>query len=316
MTSQLPSPLPERPNLEQLKKQAKSLLHAARARRRERARTVSPAARVRPQIRRRAERRRSRLARRPIRDRARARLRLVECIARSRRGTLAVVRRGCRRVRPLRNRQRGGRALRLLALHPGIAHASLHTELVLGDADGVQARLRAQPSLATQPGGVQNWEPLFYVCHTCVHRDEPARAAGLVAIARSCSRSARTRTPSITGSGIRSCRAPLCGERCARRVICRSRSCCCNEEPTRPTACLLHITAGGGHLGAGAAASIQGRSQRHPRRRAAAALHPQLGREHRSDRGGSWNMARIRISHGASTAMLPCTWLRRDGTCR
>ena len=26
-----------------------------------------------------------------------------------------------------------GRALRLLALHPGIAHATLHTELVLGD---------------------------------------------------------------------------------------------------------------------------------------------------------------------------------------
>jgi len=31
MTSQSSLPLPERPNLEQLKKQAKSLLHAARA---------------------------------------------------------------------------------------------------------------------------------------------------------------------------------------------------------------------------------------------------------------------------------------------
>ena len=31
MTSQSSAPLPERPNLEQLKKQAKSLLHAARA---------------------------------------------------------------------------------------------------------------------------------------------------------------------------------------------------------------------------------------------------------------------------------------------
>ena len=30
MTSQSSAPLPERPNLEQLKKQAKSLLHAAR----------------------------------------------------------------------------------------------------------------------------------------------------------------------------------------------------------------------------------------------------------------------------------------------
>src|SRR4029079_12280384 len=42
------------------------------------------------------------------------------------------------------------RALRLLALHPGIAHANLYTELVLGDAERVKERLRAQPALATQ----------------------------------------------------------------------------------------------------------------------------------------------------------------------
>ena len=33
-------------------------------------------------------------------------------------------------------------------------------------------------------GGIQNWEPLLYVCHTCLHHDVPERAAGLVAIAR------------------------------------------------------------------------------------------------------------------------------------
>ena len=54
---------------------------------------------------------------------------------------------------------------------------------VLGDADAVKARLRSQPALATQSGGVQNWEPLLYVCHTCLHRDDPTRAAGLTAIA-------------------------------------------------------------------------------------------------------------------------------------
>jgi hypothetical protein len=74
--------------------------------------------------------------------------------------------------------------MRLLALHPGIAHANLYTELVLGDAERVQERLRAQPALATQSGGVQDWEPLLYVCHTCLHRDQPARADGLVAIAK------------------------------------------------------------------------------------------------------------------------------------
>ena len=77
-----------------------------------------------------------------------------------------------------------GRAERLLALHPGIASATLHTALVLGDAAGVEARLRDRPDLATTPGGPQQWEPLLYVCHTCLHRNEPRRMDGLLAIAR------------------------------------------------------------------------------------------------------------------------------------
>lgn len=77
-----------------------------------------------------------------------------------------------------------GRAERLLALHPSIATASLHTALVLGDAPGVEARLRALPDLATRAGGPQQWEPLLYACHTCLHRTDPARLDGLVAIAR------------------------------------------------------------------------------------------------------------------------------------
>ena len=77
-----------------------------------------------------------------------------------------------------------GRALRLLALHPGIARANLQTALVLGDATAVEAQLKDHPELATQPGGIQNWEPILYVCHTCVHREVEARSAGLVAIAR------------------------------------------------------------------------------------------------------------------------------------
>lgn len=76
------------------------------------------------------------------------------------------------------------RALRLLARHQGIAHANLFTELVLGDAKSVNARLQQYPELATQAGGVQNWQPLLYVCHTCLHRDSAERANGLVAIAR------------------------------------------------------------------------------------------------------------------------------------
>jgi ankyrin repeat protein len=77
-----------------------------------------------------------------------------------------------------------GRAQRLLALHPAIAHASLQCELVLGDPAGVAARLRERPELAKSRGGAQDWEPLLYVCHTCLAKDSPERLAGLVAIAR------------------------------------------------------------------------------------------------------------------------------------
>jgi ankyrin repeat protein len=76
------------------------------------------------------------------------------------------------------------RALRLLARYPAIAHTSLYTELALGDAEAVEVRFRKDPEAATRAGGIQNWEPLLYVCHTCLHHGAPERAAGLVAIAR------------------------------------------------------------------------------------------------------------------------------------
>lgn len=76
------------------------------------------------------------------------------------------------------------RAFRLLARYPAIAHSSLYSELVLGDAAAVSQRLREHPESATQAGGIQNWEPLLYICHTCLHQNAPERTAGLVAIAR------------------------------------------------------------------------------------------------------------------------------------
>ncbi len=76
------------------------------------------------------------------------------------------------------------RASRLLERFPAIVHASLYTELVLGDAEAVEARLAKNPEAALQPGGVQNWEPILYVCHTCMNQGAPERADGLVAIAR------------------------------------------------------------------------------------------------------------------------------------
>ncbi|HEU4935732.1 MAG TPA: ankyrin repeat domain-containing protein [Vicinamibacterales bacterium] len=77
-----------------------------------------------------------------------------------------------------------GRAERLLALHPRIASATLHTALVLGDATAVDERLRDHPEIAQQSGGPQNWDPLLYVCHTSMHKNDRFRVDGLVAIAR------------------------------------------------------------------------------------------------------------------------------------
>ena len=79
---------------------------------------------------------------------------------------------------------RRDRAERMLALYPKIATANLHTALVLGDANALDARLERDPSLATKPGGSRGWEPIHYVCYTCMSHDSPARAAGLAAIAR------------------------------------------------------------------------------------------------------------------------------------
>ena len=79
---------------------------------------------------------------------------------------------------------RRDRAERMLALYPRIATANLHAALVLGDANTVTARLERDPALALKPGGPRGWEPIHYVCYTSMAHDSPDRAAGLAAIAR------------------------------------------------------------------------------------------------------------------------------------
>jgi hypothetical protein len=184
MTSQSSLPLPERPNLEQLKKQAKSLLHAARAA----DATALERFRLLPAF-----------ARKTLAELSAAGLALHDAqsvIAREygfeswnalrehvEERSLSFAGAADEFVRCATG-SAAARAMRLLALHPGIAHANLYTELVLGDAERVKERLRAQPALATQSGGLQEWEPLLYVCHTCLNRERPAIADGLVRIAK------------------------------------------------------------------------------------------------------------------------------------
>ena len=175
-----PSHLPDRPNLEQLKKQAKSLLHAAQAQ--------DPGAL-------------HRFAALPaFADKSVAELSALGLALHDAQSVIArehgfVSWNALREEVEARTFSRdgavdefircatggaSGRAERLLALHPAIASASLHTALVLGDAAAVDTRLRHHPELATQAGGPLNWEPLLYACHTCMHRSTD----GLVAIAR------------------------------------------------------------------------------------------------------------------------------------
>ena len=73
---------------------------------------------------------------------------------------------------------RRDRAERILALHPKVRTANFYTALVLGDAGAVDARLTKDPSLATTAGGPRGWLPIHYICYTSVG------SSGLADIAR------------------------------------------------------------------------------------------------------------------------------------
>jgi uncharacterized protein len=61
--------------------------------------------------------------------------------------------------------QKWNRAERIRVLHPQLATASIHSAVVCGELDHVAMLLRRDPSLATQPGGPQRWEPLLLLCY-------------------------------------------------------------------------------------------------------------------------------------------------------
>lgn len=79
---------------------------------------------------------------------------------------------------------RKDRADRLLRLHPGIVGANFHVALVMGDAERANAWLAKRPSLAHERNGPRGWEPLLYVCHTSLRHGSATEPGGLIAIAR------------------------------------------------------------------------------------------------------------------------------------
>ena len=174
--------LPERPNLEQLKRQAKELLHAARANGPGALAAFPALPAFAHALRRRARRQTARAPRRPVGDRPRVRIRLLERASRARRGADA------------RLRRRRGSSSRPRPTAEWIAPSGC-SRCIRGSRRelprGAAARRRAQSSAQlaatrrahAERGGPRGWEPLHYVCYTAVGARSAARA-GLVAIAR------------------------------------------------------------------------------------------------------------------------------------
>jgi hypothetical protein len=107
---------------------------------------------------------------------------------------------------------RTARAERLLALHPRIAGASVHAALVLGDADAVESHLARHPEFVGEAGGPRGWEPLHYVCYDSLARSSVADANGSSPSRDDCSRSAPIPTRAFPGCTT-GCDVPCCGAR-------------------------------------------------------------------------------------------------------
>lgn len=179
-----PRSLPDSPNLEQLRKQAKDLLRAARAG----DHTASSRFRILPSF---ANASDDELTRAPL-----ALHDAQSVIAREHgfsswnalRERVEELTLGpddaVRELVEAATDGRTARAERLLARHPRIVAASFHVALVLGDVATAESHLARQPALAREASGPRGWEPLHYVCYDSLGRSSAASADGLVAIAR------------------------------------------------------------------------------------------------------------------------------------
>ena len=77
-----------------------------------------------------------------------------------------------------------GRAARMLAATPEIADYGFATAVILGDAGRVRREIKRRPELVTRPDDRTGWTALHAACASQWHRLDPARADGLLAVAR------------------------------------------------------------------------------------------------------------------------------------
>jgi len=77
-----------------------------------------------------------------------------------------------------------GRAARMLAANPEIADYNFATAVVLGNVDRVREEIERDPESVTRADARSGWTPLLAVCGSRWHSLDPARTDGLLAVAR------------------------------------------------------------------------------------------------------------------------------------
>ena len=79
----------------------------------------------------------------------------------------------------------GGRqAADMFRANPAIARRDLHAATVLGDAEAVREALSVDPGAAVAIDDERGWPPLLYACYSRWHQIHPERASGLAEVAR------------------------------------------------------------------------------------------------------------------------------------
>ena len=73
---------------------------------------------------------------------------------------------------------------RILDAVPAIARYSLEAAAVLGDSEQVAERLAVDPAAAVVIDEVRGWPPLLYACYSRWHRIDPVRTAGMAEVVR------------------------------------------------------------------------------------------------------------------------------------
>jgi ankyrin repeat protein len=76
------------------------------------------------------------------------------------------------------------RAQAILAAHPAVANANIHTAATLGDPAGVRKFLALDADNATAKGGPHVWDALTHLCFSRYLRMDRARSDGFIAAAR------------------------------------------------------------------------------------------------------------------------------------